>query len=301
MALALPPAIDYLDLITSQEPDYNWLIPNLLEVGERLIFTGNEGHGKSTLLRQIALQTSLGIHPFTLEEMQPRRVMVVDLENPPRTVQREFKKFGLHAPERGMLNIHRWPGGIDLLSEESVLAFNELLKEDKPELLIIGPMYKMALLPLEREEHSRRLASVLDLWRSAYDFTLIMESHQPHGAMVPDGPKARFYRPERPIGSSLWLRWPEFGYCLEDAGILRPWRGGRDADRQWPEKLARGDDWLWRVDDRTCQKCGNPLSDKQEKYCSERCRNAAKQSRFRIMHKEPEQAELEEMLKNLQV
>jgi replicative DNA helicase len=80
-----------------------------------------------------------------------------------------------------------------------------------------------------------------------------MEAHAPHAG--PMGPRSL-----RPAGSSLWLRWPEFGYGLRRveheqsaqegrACRLVPWRGARDA-RDWPLFLRAGDpatgEWPWK-------------------------------------------------------
>jgi hypothetical protein len=53
-------------------------------------------------------------------------------------------------------------------------------------------------------------------------------------------------RPIRPINNSLWLRWPEFGLHLGDAGMISRWRGDRD-ERSWPAQLKRGGAWPWTV------------------------------------------------------
>lgn len=275
---------DFNDFITGDDPDYDWAIPGLLERGDRAILTGGEGKGKSTLTRQIGAQVAGGVHPFTLEDIEPQRVMFIDLENPRRTTRREIKKFYSELEiERGYLTIYSWPGGLDLLHADQQIALTQKFREVQPQLVIIGPMYKMTALPLEKEENSKILAAYLDNSRAAFNFALIMESHQPHGTVVQksEAGSKPFYRPERPVGSSLWLRWPEFGYCLEDGGLLRPWRGGRDRDRQWPDKLIQGDEWPWMVDERKCLKCGKPLTQRQEKYCSEACGNAARQATHR--------------------
>jgi hypothetical protein len=47
---------------SDDEPD--WLIPDLLERRDRLILTGEEGLGKSYLLRQIAIMAAAGLDPF---------------------------------------------------------------------------------------------------------------------------------------------------------------------------------------------------------------------------------------------
>jgi replicative DNA helicase len=62
----------------------------------------------------------------------------------------------------------------------------------------------------------------------------------------------------RPAGSSLLLRWPEFGLGLKPASNRKlggriqdlemiHWRGDRD-DRNWPHYLTMGDphDWPWQ-------------------------------------------------------
>lgn len=273
---------EYNDFLDGEDPDYDWVIPNLLERGDRAIFTGGEGKGKSTLLRQIAVATASGIHAFTLQPIEPKRVWYIDLENPKRTVRREMRKhFGDVEIPHGRLLLSNWSQGVDLHSPNYVTAMTEVFKQFRPDLVVVGPMYKMSSQPLEREEHSKGLALVLDTWLSNFEFALVMESHQPHGTVVPDvDPKRRMHRPERPVGSSLWMRWPEFGYCLEDAGVLRPWRGKRDDDRAWPEKLIRGEEWPWMVSG-GCLRCGLPLSGKQERYCSEKCASAVRQAKYR--------------------
>lgn len=272
------------EILDEDEPIYNWLVPGLLEYGDRLILTGGEGSGKSTLLRQMGIQIASGIHPFTLEEITPRRVLQIDLENPPKAVRREYQKIldniG-NVPPPDTLRITRYPQGIDLSIEVFRDALLVILKMFKPELVIIGPKYKMGY-DVVKEEESKKLAQLLDMWRVVYDFALIIEDHQPHwvNTQASDGGKFGF-RPERPFGSSMWMRWPEFGLCLEKDGTLRPWRGFRDSEREWPGKLLRGDDWMWLVDNRRCIVCASPLNLRQEKYCSEKCGNTARVRKFR--------------------
>ena len=50
-----------------------WDIPEALPIGARLSLTGLEGSGKSTMLRQIAFLASVGINPFTMQDMPQRR------------------------------------------------------------------------------------------------------------------------------------------------------------------------------------------------------------------------------------
>lgn len=276
------PAVDFLDFLEEGEEEYNWLIPDLLEYGDRLIVTGREGRGKSTFLRQFAIQVAAGKFPFGEGETPRRRVLLIDLENPRTLARRKFRTLadgmGLEV-ERGWLTMLFWPQGIDLVRENSI--DKELLRAHirriEPELVIVGPMYKMSADDLRDEDASAKLARSLDELRAQFNFALLMESHQPHEVITAN----EHYRPERPYGSSLWMRWPEFGMCIEDNGTLRPWRGARD-ERDWPGKLRFDKDLEgWVMDQRLCQRCDRPLERQQDKYCSEACRHAANQAAYR--------------------
>jgi replicative DNA helicase len=78
--------------------------------------------------------------------------------------------------------------------------------------------------------------------------TMILETHSPHGSSASG-------RDLRPFGSSVWLRWPEFGIGLRpvdpsnsSAGVdVEHWRGPRDV-RPWPNRLMRGKRWPWTPD-----------------------------------------------------
>lgn len=278
MSIKFPDPVGIQSFLDEEEDEYDWLVPGVLEKGDRLIITGGEGKGKSTLLRQISVQVSLGIHPFTLEDIGARAVLFIDLENSKNQIRREFKKIanGRRLNDE-MLQIASWPSGLDLLDTLQQQAFTNTLKDCLPDFVVMGPMYKMAP-HLETEESSGLLASFLDSQRAAFGFSLLMESHQPH-VVVADGKR---YRPERPFGSSLWLRWPEFGICVEDDGTLRHWRGARDSSREWPTKLMRnGIEWPWEVAPLTCILCSEPLPEGRDRYCSDKCLNSGKQREFR--------------------
>src|SRR4029077_13907167 len=48
-----------------EEPSKPWVIPACLRAQEVMAYTGSEGLGKSTFLRQIGVAVASGIHPFT--------------------------------------------------------------------------------------------------------------------------------------------------------------------------------------------------------------------------------------------
>lgn len=230
------------------EPEYDWLIPGLLERGDRVIITGAEGKGKSTLLRQIGVQVAAGIHPFTLEEMAPKRVLLIDVENPERLVRRALRPLRLSAGDNllpGFFIPITWSEGIDLRQADDVQRLANLIAELGVDLLLTGPSYKMASGDPTAEETAKAVAMALDRLRTEFDFSLILEAHQPYAAT------GNTKRPLRPYGASLWSRWPEFGINLGDTGVLEHWRGERD-QRDWPKALQRGGTWPWTAlhDDR---------------------------------------------------
>jgi AAA domain len=127
------------------------------------------------------------------------------------------------------------PQGIDLYGDAASAAWLEArIRRATPDLLILGPLYKLAGDDPISEEVARKVASVLDDLRVRYGFALLIEAHVPHG----QGGN----RPERPYGASMWLRWPEFGLHLAQTGMLTHWRGQRD-EREWPAVLKRGGEW----------------------------------------------------------
>lgn len=247
------------------EPEINnWLVPELLERGDRVIFTGREGKGKSTLLRQIGYRLSVGLHPFVERPIQPCKVAYIDLENSRAQVRRALRRLYLTAGVISPMHLILEPAGLNLLTRASECL--PVLDAIQPDVIIAGPMYKLAY-DLRDEEASARIAAVIDAWRQRYSCCVLLESHQPHETSDGEGR----YRPERPFGSSLWMRWPEFGFCLEDSGLLRPWRGPRE-ERDWPLKLKRGepDKWPWMADSLHCLNCGTELPG-TDKFCSLEC------------------------------
>ena len=261
------------------DPEYRWLVPNLLERRDRLILTGNEGQGKSTLMRQFAAQISLGVHPVTLDATVPRKVLFLDFENSESQTRRQFKALMPRWKEltdeslRLCINTE----GIDLLRPDDRDALRFLLDKNHPDILLTGPMYKLSSNVIDDEPVSKLLA-FLDGLREAYDLTLVMETHEPHEVIGPSKEGIKSFRTARPYGSSVQRRWPEFGFCLYDDGRFHAWRGQRD-ERQWPVKFRRGvltttggeDEWPWVVDS-ACLNCGKELPiGTLRKYCDDTC------------------------------
>jgi hypothetical protein len=239
----LAPDVDTFLEANAGDEDYAWLIPGVLERQDRLIVTAGEGHGKSTLLRQLAVQAATGVHPFTGATITPIRVLVVDLENSERQTRRKLRPLRLAAghnlqPDR--LRIMCRVQGLDLTADEDRQWLDNLITATRPDLLITGPIYKLAGGNPNDEKDAKPAATAIDDLRARHDLAVILEAHT---AKTPAGMNPR-NRPKEPYGWSGWMRWPEFGLHLGEDGTLTHWRGMRD-ERQFPWALKRGGRWPW--------------------------------------------------------
>lgn len=252
-------APDLYEFLAVEDPGHDWVIPGLLERGDRLIWTGFEGLGKSVITRQLAICAAAGVHPFEDRRIDPKRVLFIDCENPDRKNRRHFRDLerkaranGFPVPE-GAFRIIQRPEGVDLTREEDAAWLLERVTAHKPDLLVIGPFYRLHAADANEELAARKVVSALDAARIKADCALITEAHAGHAQGV-------HMRSVRPIGSSLLMRWPEFGYGImphpdaerDDSGRCRhvevvAWRGPRE-ERFWPRELMWGtheNDWPW--------------------------------------------------------
>lgn len=244
---------DVLDVILRPKSRVEFAIPNTLALGERLILLGFEGTGKSTLCRQIAVQVAAGIHPFTLMEIEPRRVLFIDAENHPEQVQESWEGLvGLaarndHPVERGMLTVlEEYEGQNTLDTPDGSAWLMERVHAYKPHLIVMGPLTNLANKDLRDDEPVRKIRNAVNQARSICNSAWIMEHHAPlKGPMDKE-------RALRPYGSSLFLKWPDYGYGIkptEDPTVFE-WhknRGPRVRTRVWPEALREGrpTEWPW--------------------------------------------------------
>lgn len=220
--------------------DYSWVIPDMFELGDRLVITGVEGNGKSTLIMQWLVQVACGIHPLTGKSLEwAPRTLLLDLEYGDDELRRRINALKVTAgrawnPEN--IIIKSRPDGINLLAKEDQDWLYEVVTRGGIEVLGITPLYKTFVGDETDDVVANKVTSFLNTLRD--NCVLITEAHVPHA-----GPSGR--RPERPIGSSVWMRWPEFGIFLASNGELRHFRGPRDASREWPAALKRGGKWPW--------------------------------------------------------
>jgi replicative DNA helicase len=229
------------DLLAEADDEYDWVIPGLLEHQERVILTAAEGAGKSTLLRQIAICAAAGTHPFTGETITPQRVLHVDVENSRRQSKRQYRPLHTQAGatfDDDLLRIEIRVQGIDLTTTEDRTWLANTVRSVAPDLIVIGPIYKLANGDPTEEASSKPVAMALDQIRADSDAAIILEAHSAKA----NGMSKK--RPHEPYGWSGWMRWPEIGIFLDDDGKLTHWRGARE-ERSWPTELKRGGTWPW--------------------------------------------------------
>lgn len=230
------------------DDSYDWIIPDLLERGERVIVVAAEGVGKSFLARQVAIMTAAGLHPFTGARMKPLVTLTIDLENPDRILRRTSRRIMNMAREKTWMkssegiNAHLLlkPAGVNLFDSSQKKAVEDVIKELKPDILFMGPLYKSFIEQGGRsaESQATEIAMYYDYLRYEYDVALWLEQHAPLGNALQG-------RDLRPFGSAVWSRWPEFGLALSpDATVpgsyvVKFFRGARD-QRPWPETMHRG-------------------------------------------------------------
>lgn len=242
------------EFITTEDAPYDWVVPGLLERGDRLVLTGTEGLGKSVMLRQLGVMAAAGVHPFTNQPHTPARVLIVDCENGVPKMRRALRPLAHQARTYGSdpsdsLWVECRPSGLDLTKPEDETWLVRHVAGLQPDLLLTGPIYRLHAGNPNDEEPARQVARVLDRCRAASNCALVVEAHSGHGFGGSE-------RPVRPTGSSLWLRWPEFGYGMRPArgstptnrvADFVPWRGDRE-ERDWPRRLKAGGVWPWTDD-----------------------------------------------------
>ncbi|WP_152353301.1 AAA family ATPase [Brachybacterium subflavum] len=245
--------------VLEESDAYDWLIPDILERQERAIFTGGEGGGKTTLVRQLAICSAAGIHPFTFQPIDPVRVLIIDAENTERQWRRATRRLVATASQQAdrdvaeMIPLACTPR-LDITRERDMSAIHRLIDDHQPDLLFIGPLYKLVPRAIQSDDDAAPVLAALDTLRDR-GLALVMEAHAGHGQ------SAQGQRDLRPRGSSALLGWPEFGMGLRldtdhppyqaNPGDFRTrkvelvrWRGDRD-QRSWPSSLYASGTYPW--------------------------------------------------------
>jgi hypothetical protein len=236
------------DLLATDFTDSEYIVPDLLRSRSRTVITGPEGFGKSELLYQIALCTSVGLHPFEALPIPAQRVLVVDGENESADLKDRLRRMIValrelspHSPEFRLETASGW----NLLDAHDAAHLFGLCRAYQPGLLVIGPIYQIMDGDVNDAEIVRRFTRVIDECRRICNCAVIAEAHANN--------EYQGKRDWRPSGSAVWRRWPEFGIGLQpltergEVMELHRWRGDRHGAK-WPDKIRRGSLLPWQPD-----------------------------------------------------
>lgn len=250
------------DLLNEEDEEHSWLIPGLLARGERVVMTGPEGLGKSTITRQISACVAAGIHPFTGERVSRDgfRVLHIDTENDRRQSRRNYRWISAGMPRNiadgwlARVDLYPRTEGVNLAGRDRAW-FHQVAAACSPDLIVLAPAYKVMIgLDPDKANDVFSLLNAIDEVRTRHDAAVVIEAHS--GNETQTGK-----RPVRPFGSSVWMRWPEVGFgfrvdeeaeknviAFDGSQRRRPrylklvsFRGDRE-DRYWPGGITWGPD-----------------------------------------------------------
>lgn len=250
--------VDVLDAIKRDRAAVKFVIPGVLSAGERWLVTGLEGRGKSTFLRQVAVCCAAGLHPWEFTTIPPVKTLFIDAENHPDQVQDSWSQLlGLCAHKNAIMKrgnliiVEAWDDEIDLASEEGEAWLVERMHAERPELLVMGPIYNLSAEDVSSHAVVGRIKQVINKARALYGTAVIMEHHAPH-----KGPMDTV-RSVRPYGSSTFLKWPDYGYGfrpmegedMEEVFEFEKLRHPRVRGRKFPTHMRNGkqntDEFPW--------------------------------------------------------
>lgn len=256
-------ALDLVDMIATEWDTGTEIIPGYLAKANVVLLTGFEGHGKSTLLRQIAVCCAAGIHPFHFTPMPSLKVMVIDAENPEHQQVLDWRKLarlahvhtGEPIPKGRLIILSEWTSEPDLTSTQGQDWLFERMQAYSPDLVVMGPVQNLVSRDVKEDEVVRKLKRAVNGARAINGAAFMLEHHSPH-KMAGDS-----QRSTRPYGSSLFQKWPDFGYGLaprrddQTTYDLHANRKPRVRSRAWPEVVRWGStapgsvEWPWMFEE----------------------------------------------------
>ncbi len=164
-------APNYLDIESAfkERPQLDWVIPSLVLRGTVNFLGGAGGRGKSLISLYLGVELASGLISgyFTKDECPSRKVLIVNLEDPPEVLNERLQTFikpqFLNLIEVLNKNLKIWPaiGVLGPLFKKNLSglkvteAFKQLqqtIEQERPDLVILDPI--MRLLGVEENDNS---------------------------------------------------------------------------------------------------------------------------------------------------
>ena len=241
--------VGFDDVFNAEDDLRPWIMPNMLRTNERMIITGPEGGGKSVLVAQMCLGASMGVNTLSAnyDKHEPLRVLMLDVENDRLQVRNNMRKIYPVLKEMNSVQPSiEWVDiqHIDMSDSVEQQKVIRLAKERQPHLMYMGSLYRLAPEGDKVDTAFTSISRTVDRIRSETGASVLLEAHAGHGMQNDRNGM-------RPYGSSMWMRWPEFGFGMvrhnQSGNIqLKNWRGHRSDDRNWPAGLRRGSVLPWQ-------------------------------------------------------
>jgi KaiC/GvpD/RAD55 family RecA-like ATPase len=179
------------DLYATESPGYEPLLGPYIIRGLRTLIGAGTGEGKTTILMHM-LKAVVNGGEFLGEqgvgEVEGRRpkILIIDAEQSLPDIQRLADETGLQGSE-DILYISA-PDGLDLAEgSHDAAEVEEILEEERPDILVVDPLYKAARIDSNDERQAVDLMRLFDRWRAAYGFAFVMPVHTRKGLKTQQG------------------------------------------------------------------------------------------------------------------
>jgi hypothetical protein len=180
------------DLYEMESPGYQQLLGPYIIRGLRTLIGAGTGEGKTTILMWM-LKAIVDGESFLDyegagrdEEGRKPKVLIIDAEQSLPDIQRLADETGLTDSED--IKYISAPDGLDLAEgSHDAAEVEEILEEERPDILVVDPLYKAARIDSNDERQAVDLMRLFDRWRATYGFAFIMPVHTRKGLKTQQG------------------------------------------------------------------------------------------------------------------
>lgn len=156
-------------------PEGQSVLGNVAMRGGRVVIGGKSGEGKSTLSMGMVKAVSDGTELLGWQGCGGN-VLIFDLEQGLRTVQKQLVRNGLHDSD--LVRYYRIPDGLALDSNETQAEWmRHLIIRYAPVMVVLDPLYKAHQGDSNDERAMVDMMRRLDKWRDEYGFCLVIPMH----------------------------------------------------------------------------------------------------------------------------